>query len=282
MHRMMSALILLVSFLSVSSFSAEIVSLAPNTGEPGTKVTLKGGPFSPESRIEFGGEALSPRLLSESRVTFLVPEVPAGDYRITVRDGQESNDSVFFFRVTDPAPWVHEVSPSDIDICSLDGERRITIEGRNFHTEAQVLLDDAAIQPQQITAEQIVVQLPELEGGRHLLQVVNPDGSRTLPQALRVNSIPEIHSASSGEDHVNSYQVILTGKNFQYDSHLRVNGKRVEKAAQQRPGADALEYVDCTTLIYTRYPVSRELRRISLQVVNPGGEQSPVFHATMP
>jgi hypothetical protein len=282
MHRMMSALILVISFLSVSSFSAEIVSLAPNAGEPGTTVTLRGGPFSLESRIEFGGEILSPRLLSENRLTFLVPKVPAGDYRIIVRDGGKINESAFFFRVTTPAPRIQEVSPSDIDLCPLDGERRITIEGRNFHADAQVLLDDAAIQPQQITPEQIILKLPELEGGRHLLQVVNPDGSRTLPQALRVNSIPEIHSVTSGEDHVNSYQVILTGKNFQYDSHLRVNGKRVEKAAQQRPGADALEYVDCTTLIYTRYPVSRELRRISIQVVNPGGEQSPVFHATMP
>ncbi len=282
MRRMISTLMLLISFSGVSGVSAEILSLAPNAGEPGTKVTLKGGPFSPESRVGFGGEILSPRVLSESRMIFSVPEVPEGDYRIIVRDGERVNESVFFFRVTAATPWVQEVSPSDIDICSLTGERRITIEGRNFNAEAQVLLDDAAIQPQQVTSEQIILQVPELDGGRHLLQVVNPDGSRTLPQTLRVNSIPEIHSVSSGEDHVNFYQVILTGKNFQYDSHLRVNGRRVEKATQQRPGADSFEYVDCTTLIYSRYPVSRELRRISLQVINPGGEQSPIFHATMP
>ena len=46
--------------------------------------------------------------------------------------------------------------------------------------------------------------------------------------------------------------------------------------------ADHLSYQDCRTLIYHRYPYSRELKQVNLQVVNPGGNQSQVFQASIP
>lgn len=285
MRRILAMLLLLPLFsgsIISSATGAEIISMTPNTGEVGTSVTLRGGPFTPQSRIIFGSKTLTPSNVTPKQITFSVPEVAAGDYRITVEEEQRVSESSFFFRVTTPEPWVSEISPSEIDACTSPDERRLTIEGRDFHADAQVLVDEAATTPRQVESERIILQLPELNGGRHLIQVVNPDGNESLPQALQVNNIPEILSVSTGEDNVNAYQVVLSGKNFHYDSRLRVNDKHVEKSSEQRPGADFIEFVDCNTLIYTRHPVSRGLRRVSLQVINPGGEHSPVFHVTMP
>jgi len=49
-----------------------------------------------------------------------------------------------------------------------------------------------------------------------------------------------------------------------------------------RPSTEFVQVLDCRTLRYLRYPVTREPRSLELQVVNPDGEQSAIFRVTAP
>ena len=64
---------------------------------------------------------------------------------------------------------------------------------------------------------------PPLTAGSYGLQLVNPDGKKSLPQTLWFNNVPEIESVSVGDNFVNSYQMIIKGKNFFHNLALLVN-----------------------------------------------------------
>ncbi len=280
-------LIFLILFACLGSWAQtgwtlEILSLSPATGVPGTRVTINGGPFADDASVVLGGQAITPDSRSANRLMFSVPELPEGDYLLFVRDATGSSPRSFLFKLETPTPWIASVNPANIDECSTASERQIVISGRDFQKGAQVLVNQAAVTVEEVSATAISFTLPALKGGRQMIEVVNPGGKSSITHSVFVNSIPEILAVTPGEDNVNSYQLEVAGKNFQYGSRLLINGQPVGDASIQRPSADTARTIDCRTMIYTRYPMSRELRRVSLQVVNPGGEQSPLFHVTIP
>ena len=125
-----------------------------------------------------------------------------------------------------------------------------------------------------------------MKPGLHQVQVINPDSQRSLSHGLFLSSMPEITAVQSGADNVVAYDLILSGKNFLFNSQLTVDGVAVGKPlADISPDGsvrETMHYVDCTTLIYTRRPFLREPRELSLQIINPGGEQSNVYQLTTP
>jgi len=146
---------------------------------------------------------------------------------------------------------------------------------------------------EKVEATEIRFSAPPLKGGIHQLQVVNSADRKSLPATLFVNSIPEIQSVEQGTDDVTSYELIIRGKNFLFNSALIVDSIPVGQALvtgadqtlflpQTTPAADSIRYVDCNTIVYVRHPYSRQTKRVSLQVVNHGGNQSPVYYVTIP
>ena len=160
------------------------------------------------------------------------------------------------------------------------------MSGSNFRPGAQLLLDSTALVVDKLAESEIVFTLPAVTPGLHQVQVVNPDNQRSLPHGLFLSSTPEITSVQSGADNVVEYDLILSGRNFLVNSFLTVNGVAVGKAlgniSADGSVRETMRYIDCTTLIYTRRPFLREPHELSLQVVNPGGEQSNVYQLTTP
>ncbi|MDO3379394.1 IPT/TIG domain-containing protein [Geoalkalibacter halelectricus] len=267
---------------SATAAALEIRSLSPSTGEPGARVAMTGGPFAPAVEILFGSEVLIPDQHEESRLVFTIPALPEGDYLVLLRHGEDTSPTGFTFRLVEPAPWIGSISPTQLDECTFEEERRVVISGRNFQTGAQVLVNQAAVPVDAVGSEEITFKFPPLTSGMHRVQVVNPSGKISLAHGLQISNIPEIQSVSIGADQVNFYEVVINGKNFQFNSRLLVNGEVVRGAAAIRPSTEFVQVVDCRTLRYTRYPVSREPRQVNLQIVNPGGEQSAVYTATIP
>ncbi|KIH76586.1 IPT/TIG domain-containing protein [Geoalkalibacter ferrihydriticus] len=274
--------LLLCAVWTTVAGALEIRSLSPSAGEPGARVAITGGPFPTDVEILFGSEILLPDQHENNRLVFTAPALPEGDYLVLARSAADTSPAGFTFRMVEPAPWIQGLSPTRMDECTHEDERQVVISGRYFQPGAQVLVNEAAVPVESVGAEEISFLLPPLPGGMHRVQVVSPSGKASLAHSLQVSNIPEIQSVTIGDDQVNYYEVIISGKNFQFNSRLLVNGEVIRGVSAMRPSTEFVQVIDCRTLHYTRYPVSREPRQVALQIVNPGGEQSAVFTATIP
>lgn len=267
---------------ATSGLALEIRSISPSTAEAGALLTLTGGPFPADVEVLFGSETLRPDVREEQRLVVRVPPLAEGDYLLLLRSSTGTSPRGLLFRLIEPPPWISGLSPTRLEECADEDERQIRISGRAFQPGAQVLVNQAAVPSSSATAEQIVFSFPPLKSGMHSVQVVNPGGKSSLAHGVQVSSQPRIHSVTLGGDRVNSYELIISGRNFQFNSRLLVNGEVIRGVAGARPGAEFIQVLDCRTLRYTRFPVTREPRPLELQVVNPDGEQSAAFLVTAP
>ena len=278
---------LLILCFAMPGVALEVTAVSPSTANPGASITLSGGPFAAGDRVLVGDRRVAASALAATRLTFtLPPTLPAGDYSLALeRDGTRTPPT-FLLRVVQAPPRITLLSPATLDSCTFAGERQIMVSGQHFRPGAQLLLDNAALPVDKFTDSEIVFTLPAVKPGLHHVQVVNLDNQRSLTHALFLSSTPEIIAVQSGADNVVSYELIVQGKNFLADSRLTANGTTVGKdlgmISADGSVRESMRYVDCTTLIYTRRPFLREARELSLQVINPGGEQSNVYHLTTP
>lgn len=290
LFKIFPALFLLLA-LAVSAAAINLEAIAPASAIPGERITLIGGPFPTETQIVIGGQTIIPAQAARGQLSFTLPQLPEGEYTVTLISAEEREEAPFILRILSPAPKINSVSPTNIDECSMPAERVIVVQGDNLAEGTLLLLDGASIAIDNRDERHLFATLPPLPGGLHEIQAVNPNGQKSIPVSIFINSIPQILSVRQGTDQVTSYELIIEGKNFLSSSMLLVNGRPVsrtlsgfptEKPAPAPGEAQLLQYIDCNTLIYLRYPSSREIKRLSLQVVNPGGKQSPVFFATAP
>lgn len=280
-------LIILFCLCSIMPVAAtEITAVSPSTASPGASVTLAGGPFVNGDIILIGDRRVTASTLAPTRLTFTLPALPSGEYLLAVERTGARSTHTFLLRVVQPPPRIALLSPATLDSCTLASERQVTVSGSHFRPGAQLLLDNTALPIDKLADSEVIFTLPKVTPGLHQVQVVNPDNQRSLPHGLFLSSTPEISAVQSGADNVVDYELILQGKNFLFNSFLTVNGVAVGKAqgniSPDGSVRETMRYVDCTTLIYTRRPFLREPRELSLQIVNPGGEQSNVYHLTTP
>lgn len=286
-------IVLCLCCLVAPALAVEITAVVPSTVAPGTSVTLTGGPFAAGATVLVGPRRIAAEAITPGRMTFLVPALPSGEYALAVEQAGATSARNFTLRVVMPPPRIARVSPATLDTCAENGSRRITVEGSNFLTGANLLLDNTAVPIESLAATAISFSLPLVKPGMHQLQIVNPDNQRSLPHGLFLDSTPQIAAVSTAEERTIDYDLLVSGKNFLPDSTLIVNGVAAGKnfttdsrLANTGGGItaprDLFRFIDCSTLLYTRRPFIREPRELSLQVVNPGGEVSNVYQITTP
>jgi hypothetical protein len=302
--RVKRTLLLLVIGLLLAStdgLALEITSVAPSRAAPVTLVVLSGGPFSSQSRIFLGEQLVPASRVEPGRLEFVVPEIPAGSYSLTVQDDAAIAMQPFLFEVLALPPQIASVVPDNLDTCADVVERLVHIEGRNFLPGAVVLLNGKSVASRFIDSGNLEFYFSELPAGVYGVEVRNPDGSASLPQSLWVNSIPEITSIERDKGFVNHYDIIIRGKNFFYNSILVVRepetliGRPFRLLAfhATRGGAassgdnlaarfDQLEYRDCRMLVYQRYPLDMQDKELVFQVINPDGKKTGPYSVTLP
>ena len=96
--------------------------------------------------------------------------------------------------------------------------------------------------------------------------------------AFYIDMKPVIHTVQQGEERVNNYELILEGHNFQQGSSVVVDGRQVYNSTDR----DKSRFVNCSRIIYERYPYDRSPKTLRIQIVNPNGEESPVVTVTAP
>lgn len=276
------ALLLCLALLSLPypTHALDILSVAPASASAGQSITLTGGPFPQGSIVRLGLFQVTPDLLENTHLSFTLPDLAEGDYSLVVTHGGKISAKAVTLRVVEPNPWITTVEPSSLDECSSPEERQISVRGHGFGAGASLQLDGATV-PATLSGGEFLLTVPPLSPGLHEVRVLSAGGKRSEAHALSIASQPEIYGVSQGSDNVTVYEVIINGKNFLFSSVLVVDGRLVTTGSN-RTQADHLSYQDCRTLIYHRYPYSREPKQVNLQVVNPGGNQSQLYQATIP
>lgn len=260
-----------------------ILSIIPAQGEPGTKVTIFGSEFGDKISAYLGSVEIPARATDGKQLEFTIPPLESGLYALYLKRSDGSLGRVYNFTVLPLKPVLSDLSPSQINSCAEGREREITVTGQNFNENTMLLLDGAVIRSRFISSETIVFNMPQVPGGLHQIMVKNTPDNASVPMALTIETKPEISQVSVGSEFVNYYELIIEGRNFQQNSSIYVDGQRVGgRGGQEVTERERLIYIDCTKLIYQRFPYSPVKKDFRIHVINPGGEGSQVVNVTGP
>ena len=301
--KILVSVVFLASFLVPTlSAAVEITSVYPDPAIIGSPVTIIGGPFDPTIRVLIGGREIEPNLVDERQLVFVVPQLEAGEQALYLVGDSQTSAQTLSLLVVLPPPQISALEPSNVDECSTQEQRMISLRGEYFREGAQLMLDRQIIPATRLSDTEINFTVPPLRAGTYGVQVVNPDGSESLPHSLWLNNIPHIYDVSRGEDYISSYQLIINGINFVHNSTLIVYEYPVGQTdlpPQQRivpsqggtafsgqqalkQSTEAVIYIDCNTLIYNRHPYSGQDKTLILRVGNPDGKQTDSYELRSP
>jgi hypothetical protein len=259
-----------------------VLSIIPAQGEPGISVTLSGSGFTEATSAWLGTVEVRTRLLGPEQLSFELPQLAPGLYALFLKNKSGLTSKTYSFNVLPRKPVVTALNPETISACAQDRDREVTVRGRNFTEDASILFDGAAVRSRFISPEGMAFLAPSVAGGLHNIQVRNADETTSGAIALMVDARPEISNVTTGIEAVNYYELHLHGKNFQQASHVIVDGRRIGSGVANPGDRDRVIYMDCTHIIYLRYPYDPSAKELRLQVVNSSGEQSSAISVSAP
>lgn len=260
-----------------------ILSIIPAHGEPGSKVSIFGSGFGERAAAFLGSVEIPAKVTDGRQLEFVIPQLDAGLYALYVKRSDGAIGRVYNFTVLAPRPQLSTLVPDSLSYCAEGTNREVTANGKNFGETSVLLFDGAVINSRLVSTEQIRFTLPQVTGGLHQITVRNDQEAGSLPLAITIETRPEISQVSIGNEFVNYYELNIYGKNFSQNSSIYVDGQRIGgKGGLEMGDREKLIFLDCTRLIYQRYPYSSTNKDFRIQVVNQGGEGSQVVNVTAP
>lgn len=256
-----------------------ILSIIPSQGEPGKRVNLMGTGFTADTQAWLGTAAVPTAVVSDRQIEFEIPRFDPGLYALYLKRPDGAISKIYNFPILAPKPVIDAITPDTVFGCAPDQERSVTLSGRNFQEYSAVLFDGGAIRSSYASPETLAFTVPHnVLGGQHNIQVKNPDDTVSGTVAFYIDMKPVIHAVHQGEERVNSYELILEGHNFQQGSAVVIDGRQVYNGTDR----DRTRFVNCTRIIYERYPYDRSIKSLKLQIVNPNGEESQIMAVSAP
>lgn len=260
-----------------------ILSIIPAQAEPGSRVTIFGSGFGEQASAFLGSVEVPARVTDGKQLEFAIPALEAGLYALYLKRGDGVVGRTYNFTVLPQRPVLQSLSPERISSCAQGSEREVTAQGRNFVETSLLFFDNAAIGSRVASADAILFRVPQVPGGLHQIMVKNPPDNSSMTLTLEIETKPEINQVTVGNEYVNYYELNIEGRNFQQNSVIYVDGQRVGgRGAENLADREKLIYVDCTRLVYQRFPYSPVTKDFRLQVINPGNEASQVVNVTAP
>jgi hypothetical protein len=261
-----------------------ILSIIPAQAEPGAKVMLSGTGFGENATVFLGSVEIPARISGSKLAEFdLPPQLEAGLYALYLKRSDGMTGRSYNFTVLPLRPVLSSLEPATISSCAAGRERAVIARGSNYGEASMLFFDGAVLTSTLLSPESISFNVPAVPGGIHQVQVKNAPENSSAPLVLSVETRPEIGQVTVGNEYVNFYELIISGKNFNQNSSVYVDGVQIGgRGGQDMAEREKLIYMDCTKLIYQRYPYSPVNKDFRLQVVNSGGEGSQVITVTAP
>lgn len=269
---------------SVSVTPPAVLSIIPAQAEPGGTITIFGTGFGEKLTAYLGTTEIITRNMDSKKVEFTIPvHLEAGIYVLYLKREDGATGRPYNFTVLPLRPVLSGLTPDQIDSCVQGREREVTANGHNFSDKTTLYFDGSAIRSRLVSSEAIAFKVPQVPGGLHQIVVKNSPESSSAPHGLSINTRPEISQVSIGNIYVNYYELNIDGKNFNQSSSIYVDGQRIGGKDNIQPSErEKLIYIDCTRLIYQRYPYSPVNKDFRVQVVNQEGQGSQVINVTAP
>lgn len=278
-----------------------IISIIPAQAEPGANVTIFGSGFGDMVSAVLGDAEIPAKISDGKRVEFVIPQqIEPGIHLLYLKRSDGVTGRPYNFSVLPLRPVLLALNPDKISACSQGSERQVTVTGRNFSSASMIFFDGAGIKSAFLSPESMSFMAPQVAGGLHQVQVRNSPENASVPLALGVETRADIEQVSIGSESVNYYELEITGRNFSQNSTIFidgqrigsggggqqstifVDGQRVSGGGSSTSDRDRLIYINCSKLIYQRYPYSSVNKEFRIQVVNPGGEGSQVIQVNAP
>lgn len=261
-----------------------ILSIIPVQAEPGAKVMLSGTGFGETASVFLGSVEITARTIGGKQAEFNVPpQLEAGLYALYLKRSDGTIGRSYNFTVLPLRPVLNSLQPPMISSCAEGKEREVTARGSNFGDSSMLFFDGAALTSTLLSPESIFFNVPAVQGGLHQVLVKNAPENGSVQLNLAVETKPEIGQVTVGNEHVNFYELIINGRNFNQNSSVYVDGMQIGgRGGRDMAEREKLIYVDCTKLIYQRHPYSPVNKDFRLQIVNPGGEGSQIITVTAP
>ncbi|MBW4056096.1 MAG: transcription factor [Proteobacteria bacterium] len=263
-----------------------VLSIIPTQAEPGTKVLLTGTGFGENATVFLGSVEIPARVTGTKQAEFTIPpQLEAGLYALYLKRTDGTVGRSYNFMVLPARPVLSSLQPSWISSCATGKEREVIARGENFGNTSMLFFNGAVISSTLLSSSSISFTVPAVSGGLYHVQVKNALDNSSIPLTLVVETKPEIGQITVGNDYVNYYELIITGRNFNQNSSIYVDGVKIGGGggdAQDMTERDKLIFVDCTKLVYQRHPFSPVNKNFRIQVINPGEEGSQVIAVTAP
>lgn len=260
-----------------------ILSIIPAQAESGSKVVVYGSDFGAGLTVFLGSQEIVPMSVSDTRAEFLVPLLDQGLYALYLKRADGLVGKTYNFNVMALRPVLTALAPDQISSCAEGKEREITAMGRNFTDQSLVLLDGVVIKSRLMSPESLSFTAPAaMKGGLHQIVVRNGMDNGSVPLGFALETRPEIGQVGVGKEFVNYYELVIEGKNFNQNSYLLVDGRRLGGTTETGTERERLIFDNCTRLVYQRHPYSSVPKDFRLQVVNQDGEGSQVITVSAP
>ena len=261
-----------------------ILSIIPAQAEPGTKVVLSGTGFGENASVFLGSAEIAVRTSDTRMIEFTVPQqLEAGIYALYLKRADGTVGRSYNFTVLPLRPVLASLSPAQISFCASGKEREVMAGGSNFGDFSMLFFDGAALKSTLVSAESLSFVVPPVPGGLHQVSVKNSPENGSASLALVIETKPEIGQVTVGNEYVNYYELIISGRNFSQNSSIFVDGIQIGgRGGQDMNDREKLLYVDCTKMIYQRHPYSSANKDFRLQIINSGGEGSQVITVSAP
>lgn len=256
-----------------------VYSISPTQAEPGSQVVITADGVNERTSVLLGGDQLPSQNPTAGKLIFEIPRhKQPGQYVLSIK-GTNGSQKAYSFKILPLKPEVVSLEPAQVTSCTVATDPKITVLGRNFTERSQVLFNGMILPSRYISAESLIFTLPKVPGGLHQVTVKNAQETAT-PLGLSVLTSPQISSVSIGQDHVNSYELIIQGNNFQQNSLVVIDGMPVDSSGLSPAGR--LLSIECSKIIYLRHPFSSTKRELHIQVVATDGEASEITTISAP
>jgi IPT/TIG domain len=270
--------LLLITLLALpcSTTALQLSSLQPTSAVPGETITLGGSDWPVDFQLLLGEQTIPFERVSATAISFRVPELPVGEYVVGILPTAAATrtESRFTLSILSPTPQIESMVPDQLPACR-EATSEIVLHGQHIGPTTQVLLNEGSLPVKSRSASSITFLLPKVTAGLQRIQLVNQNGQRSLPANLEVSDQPRLDELEIGGDQVLSYQIRILGVNFSPQSKLLVNGAAViNHPGLLKEGDDRVSYLNCSTLLYQRYPLSGQAQDLEFQVHNPDGQVS--------
>ena len=251
----------------------KIFGILPSQGAPASPVKLYVDNLPPKARLYLKDKKIPYNYMEEGLISFEIPKLKAGSYPVYFTGKNDCRSNSSMIKVTGEKPSISSLIPAQIFYCTPAGDRVVLLKGDNFEEGTRIHFDGIVVGSSFKNRNEIEIKIPHAKSGLHNIIAINPGKISSLSQNFYIEGKPVIYDVSIGLRYEEHYELIIEGENFLWGATPILNGKKVE---------GEVTYKSCNMLVYDREYDSAILEELFMQVSNPDGEESNVFHLSIP